>query len=81
MKKKEENEEEEEVEVPKPAKDVKENKEETPRVLVVGSSEEIPRVEVRDAEYEGKPVKVETITEALTEMRNDVKTILETLVG
>ena len=67
--------EKEEIEVPKPRRESKE-----PRILVV-KTKDIPKMEIREAELEGNPVTVETIHEAITEMRNDLKEIKKSLTG
>ena len=73
LKKKEEDEELEEPETPKPRKEVKE-----PRILVV---KEIPKVEIREATLEEEEVECETIEEALTAIRNDIKEMKKSLTG
>ena len=61
--------------------EIEETKEtEEPRILVV-KTKDVPKVEVREAELEGQPVTVETMTEALTEMRNDIREIKKSLTG
>lgn len=68
---------EEEIEVPQP--NTKKEEKET-RILVV-TEDKVPKVEAREVELEGEPVVIETIEEAITEIRNDIRTIRKSLTG
>lgn len=77
MAKKIEEENEEEIPVPEPNPVKKEVEE---RIIVV-KAKDIPKEEIRETEHEGQLIIIETTEEALTEIRNDLKTIKKSLTG